>query len=41
VDELISLAKKYRSGAVAFTYNEPLICFEYLSDAMPALKKRE
>ncbi|NLG94250.1 MAG: AmmeMemoRadiSam system radical SAM enzyme [Acetomicrobium flavidum] len=39
VDELISLAKKYRSGAVAFTYNEPLICFEYLSDAMPALKK--
>ena len=41
VDDLISLAKKHRSKAVAFTYNEPLICFEYLLDAMPALKKEE
>jgi pyruvate formate lyase activating enzyme len=31
--------RRYGSIGVAFTYNEPLIDFEYLKDALPALKQ--
>lgn len=32
-DELLALAKRHGTPAVAFTYNEPLVWFEYLMDA--------
>jgi len=34
---LVQLAREHRSGSVAFTYTEPLVWFEYLMDACPAL----
>ncbi|KRT36041.1 AmmeMemoRadiSam system radical SAM enzyme [Acetomicrobium hydrogeniformans] len=37
--ELLSLVKKYSVTAVAFTYNEPLISYEYLLEVIPLLKK--
>ncbi len=32
-DELLALAKRHGTPAIAYTYNEPLIWFEYLMDA--------
>jgi pyruvate formate lyase activating enzyme len=37
--ELVSIAKHQHSFAVAFTYSEPLIHFEYLKDAMTACRE--
>ena len=37
--ELLSLVEKYSVTAVAFTYNEPLISYEYLLEVIPLLKK--
>ncbi|MDR9770876.1 AmmeMemoRadiSam system radical SAM enzyme [Acetomicrobium sp.] len=39
VNDLLSLVKRYRSKAVAFTYNEPLISYEYLLNSAPVLEK--
>ncbi len=36
-DELVQLAHEQESPAIAFTYTEPLIWFEYLMDACPRL----
>src|SRR5690606_133111 len=38
-NDLLSLVKRYRSKAVAFTYNEPLISYEYLLNSAPVLEK--
>lgn len=38
-EELVELARKHDSPAVAFTYTEPLIWFEYLMDACPLLHR--
>jgi pyruvate formate lyase activating enzyme len=35
--DLVRLAREHRSSAVAFTYTEPLIWFEYLMDSCPLL----
>ncbi|MBO4763111.1 MAG: AmmeMemoRadiSam system radical SAM enzyme [Candidatus Methanomethylophilaceae archaeon] len=35
-DELVALCRKERQDAVAFTYNEPMIWFEYILDVMKA-----
>ena len=37
-EELVQAALKHHSSAVAFTYTEPLIWFEYLMDACPLLR---
>lgn len=39
-DELVDLALGEESVGVAFTYTEPLLWFEYLKDAAPALRSR-
>ncbi len=38
-EELVELAAKEGSIGVAFTYTEPLLWFEYLKDAAPALRE--
>ena len=38
-ESLLEAAKQSGSRAVAFTYNEPLVWFEFLSDAAPLLQR--
>jgi pyruvate formate lyase activating enzyme len=38
---IIDICNKYSTNLVAFTYNEPLIMFEYLIDVLPVLKKNK
>jgi pyruvate formate lyase activating enzyme len=35
-DEIVALCRKERQDAIAFTYNEPMIWFEYMLDVMKA-----
>lgn len=39
-NQIIELCKKSKSDLVAFTYNEPIIMYEYLIDAVPKLKEK-
>ncbi len=38
-DELVNMVKDSGTNMIAFTYNEPLIWFEYMVDVFPLLKK--
>ena len=40
-DELTKITKRYRSMGVAFTYNEPLIWFEYILDSAKFLQAQD
>jgi len=39
-DEVVGMAKKYGAGSVTYTYNEPLIWYEFIKDAA-RLNRRE
>lgn len=39
-EKIIQLCFDYKTNLVAFTYNEPLIMYEYLIDAVPLLKEK-
>ena len=38
-EQLVALSREYGSDAVAFTYTEPMVWFEYLMDVAPVLKQ--
>lgn len=40
-EQLVPMAQKHDSIGVAYTYNEPLVWFEYLIDAMPKVREKQ
>jgi len=40
-EELVGLAKKYKSNAVAFTYNEPFVWYEFVKTSSELLKQEK